>query len=52
MHERTTGDSGERRLSETPPPGVTLSKLDSFTTNRADEKGVILSKSDTLIRYI
>ncbi len=47
---RSDGDSGEKRLDDTPPPDVILSKLDTFTTkwkDRADDKGVILFKSET-----
>ena len=47
---RCDGDSGERRLSHTPPPTVMLSKLSEFITrwkDIVDDNGVNLFKSDT-----
>ena len=47
---RCDGDSGEKRLSNTPPPNVILLKLQKFVEkwkDRVDDKGVKLFKTDT-----
>jgi hypothetical protein len=48
---RCDGDSGEKRLSSTPPPDIISNKMDAFLEkwiNRTDEVGKLLLKSDSL----